>query len=142
MSDNIKAFNVQLKRLAELVPERALQIKRYIVLDLNAEIILGNPVNTGYSRANWRIANDAPDTAVTSKPAKGAVMTPQALNISAVQGMTLQAPTYITNSVGYVKFLEEGTSKMAPRHFIKRAIQIVAVRMREYIRRAEGEIPQ
>lgn len=139
MSDNIKAFQLDLQRLQNLVPERALLIKRYIVLDLNSEIILGNPVDTGYSRANWRIANGEPNTTVTGQRVKGQVMSANALDLGAVQEITLQEPTFITNSVNYVKFLEEGTSKMAPRHFVKRAIQIVQVRMRQYLSRAEAE---
>lgn len=137
-TSNIRSFELQMKKLAKLVPEDMVKVKRYIALDLYNEITLGNPVDTGYSHANWHIANGSPNVEVTNKPGRGAAVVPiPPPDLSALKDVNLSEPTYITNNVGYVKFLEEGTSRMAPRHFIARAVAIVAGRTAKYMRQAQ-----
>lgn len=148
-TDNIKEFTADLARVADIIHRNVVDIKRYAALRFyNVVTLPPHPVDTGYARANWRMGAGSPDTEVSTPPtaqerashkgAGGWVPLPLA-NDGAINDAAIEVPIFVTNSVSYIGFLEDGTSKMAPRHFIARAIQAVEADFQSYIDAAEAK---
>jgi hypothetical protein len=124
--DNIAVFQADLKRFAELTGRAQGDIVRFVALKIFRQFVAGdphNPVDTGFSRGNWNLGIGAPDESVRGERPKrkageagGEVFpAPPDPNVSDVDG---KQPVYITNSVEYVQYLEDGTSTQAPHGFI------------------------
>jgi hypothetical protein len=97
----------------------------------------GTPVDTGWARANW-IPNigtpkqgvagqrpDSPNSASTTEQSTGEAVVATSYKLE-------QGSVHITNNVPYIVFLNEGSSRQAPRGFVQAAI---AKAVREDIRR-------
>ena len=144
MSSNIQEFVGDLNKISDITHRRVEDIKRYVALDLFNTIVLPpHPVRTGYARSNWNLAAGEPDTNVTDPPTKdsGVIGTPTP-NDNAIAGASIEVPLFVTNSVHYIQFLENGTSRMAPTHFIARAVQVVEAKFADYVRAAEAKNPK
>jgi hypothetical protein len=110
------------------------QVIRKLVLDIVANLVsapdtgYGTPVDTGWARANWVPNIGAPQTTTegTREAAEaGSVSTAgqqAAVARVAASYRRSQGPVFITNNVPYVVFLNEGSSKQAPRGFVQNAI--------------------
>lgn len=101
---------------------------RRLVLDVTANFVEANPLDTGWSRANWvpRIGAPFVGTAGTRDEAeRGHVTTgAQQAGLAAVAGSyTLdQGVVNITNNVRYVPRLNEGSSPQAEAGWVEREI--------------------
>jgi hypothetical protein len=141
--NNIEQFAADLDKLAELTGELPADITRMVALDLYAELISRNPVDTGYSRANWRIGIGAPDTTVepSERPKSGSAVigapSPDAALVKSIDGTEI---VFITNSVEYVVFLEEGGSQQAPNGFIAISEKLIESKINAYIAEAEAKL--
>lgn len=131
------------------IRERIGRVMRAGALDAVRQLLLQHPVDTGYSRANWRVALNEIDTTVSVPPDylkqrggawwKGTTTKgwyPQQVP-SVPADVKADETIYITNSVGYVRYLEEGSSKQAPAHFIKGIAQSIGERMGRFVREAQ-----
>lgn len=84
----------------------------------------GVPVDTGFARASFTVAlNSDPVTADRPNPGTGSFAYDPAVATLAIADAKLGDT--ITGSWGanYIRFLEYGTSKMAPRRFVALAVQ-------------------
>lgn len=141
--------NINPDQTMNRIKERISRVMRAAAFDATRQLLMQNPVDTGYSRANWRIALNDPDITVSVPPdylqRRGGAWW---RGIKTKGWYPQQTPTvppdvkiddviYVTNSVGYVRYLEEGSSKQAPAHFIKGIAQAVSARMGRYIREAQ-----
>jgi hypothetical protein len=142
MSD---AKNIQPDEIANRVRERVARIMRLAAMDATRQLLMQHPVDTGYSRSQWRISQneidksvDSPPTPVerTSRKDQKGWYPFKPPNLSELNSVTPDDTIFITNSVGYVRFLEEGSSKQAPAHFIKGIAQAINSRFGRYIREA------
>jgi hypothetical protein len=139
---DIRRFAGDIPKMAELLNKRISDVVKHTALAVVAKIIPAHPVDTGYSRANWRIAADTPDVTVSTPPDKGAGKgsypdrTPSGNDVK--EGATT---VFVTNSVHYVRWLEEGTSYHGGLHFIKRAAQEVGTEMNDFIAKSKAENP-
>lgn len=92
-----------------------------------------NPVDTGFSRAGWIPSTQAPAPGPSTRPTVRSDAEALAARLFAKHsdaarairdGYKLQSgAVYIVNNVGYVIYLNQGTSAQAPAMFIERAIQ-------------------
>lgn len=107
------------------------RVVKKITLDVTANLVELNPVDTGWSRANWVPAIGAPSvggmdvgnvgrrTADEVADARGQ----QEEAISDVADYRLgQGSVFVSNGVPYIQLLENGSSKQAPDGFVKQAI--------------------
>ena len=95
-----------------------------VTLDVTSNLIEANPVDTGWSRANWIPSVGSP----TKDPAgsKQAVSTAaQAAGLARMRTYDLHrdGKVFITNNVPYIVRLNEGSSRQAPKGFVQRGIR-------------------
>ena len=126
---NIAQLNLDISAIAQKLKLGVGQVQRFIGLTLYSEIVGGNPVDTGFSRANWNMTVGSPDFSVHGTYRKDGNYAPQTPQIEA--SVELQ-PLFITNGVNYVVFLEEGSSQQAPNGFIRVAIERVKSEFEQY----------
>ena len=93
-------------------------ILRKLTLDLYAEIIKRNPVDTGRSRANWNISLHSPNFSTTNSTVPSVVDVP-------ASSLSKLPRVYISNGLPYVRELEYGRSDQAPQGFIRLSIQAI-----------------
>lgn len=117
----VAAFAAKLNLLPQVVTEK-------LVLDLHSKITLLTPVDTGRARSSWNIQEGTPNTSIPPEvaQAKGENRgkgSPPAIPYAppAVQ-ITGEKPVFITSSLEYVQYLEEGSSKQAPNGMVAIAI--------------------
>jgi hypothetical protein len=153
MSDII-SFKADLNRFAESIDAKVQDAIRRIVIELFNRFTFENPVDTGYSQSNWRISINEPDTTVSNPPTsqerdankgkKGWINNALGADLSEIVGLTTIGigrvesgdSVYVTNSVDYVRYLNEGTSKQAPSGWIQIAIAQVVAQVNESVQMA------
>lgn len=87
-------------------------------LQIQKGISLKTPVDTGRARANWFMAEGAPDTSAT------AAKTPKDYARGDFQANGV--PIFITNSLPYIVALEYGHSKQAPAGMVRVTLAEIA----------------
>lgn len=117
----IRAIVTGLTRVTEKVITR-------LSFNVTANLIEDTPVDTGWARANWvpsiGVSYDSPAVA-PSDP--GQVSGQAAAQQAAVAGLTgyklRRGRVFISNNVPYIRRLNDGSSKQAPRGFVQAAIR-------------------
>lgn len=135
-------FAVELDRFLSLVDRRNTLVCQGVAVTLANEVISGGqyspgtPIDTGFARANWAAALDdePPAPSVEAGPNLSGLAASAA---AAINGVALQAHpgTVLTlqNTAPYIRHLEYGTSRMAPRAFIRQAIQAAPLIAKEVV---------
>ena len=130
-------FQSELHAWSKVLDRSLADVVRIITLEVYREIILRNPVDTGYSRSQWNVAINAPDTSVGEKPkGKGKIPPKPAPILTGIDG---KQKVYVTNSLDYIRFLEEGSSQQAPSGFIRIAIAKVEAKVDAMVQQARSE---
>jgi hypothetical protein len=119
----------QIKAIRGDFEKFATRVVQKVVLSVNGELIKTTPVDTGWARSNW-IPNIGHPYA---KPAGSRIEAEMGtLDLSPQQKGTANIATkyhlndgtiYITNNVYYIKNLNDGSSKQAPKAFVQMAIE-------------------
>lgn len=123
MANTILRFDLALQRFAgKTVPERLAQIQQAVALEALRSVVLMTPVDMGRARANWQVAHDAPATGEVDATDKsgGATIAKGAEEAAAIRPFE---QTYITNSLPYIKALEDGSSQQAPAGMVGVTVQ-------------------
>lgn len=85
------------------------------------------PERLGRARANWNVGLGAPDTSTKWQARTGDIEPAKARGATKLSDFTVGMKAYITNALFYVKILNDGNSKQAPRGMV----QIVAAEMKQ-----------
>lgn len=118
---------------------RALQLRdgvdkvvRRAALEVDQSVVTSTPVDTGRARSNW-IASVGSPTGDTRGPfspgdklGKGEVNNAQAAITAAtsvINSRRFNQAIFITNNLDYIGSLNSGSSKQAPRNFVRKAVQ-------------------
>lgn len=116
----IRDFHAALERFGDDVRGTATQTFREAAITTAEAIVVGNafgpgvPVDTGFLRASWRVAIGEPEDGpserprITGRKLEDPPLFADALDTSAVASAELGAWVYITTSVGYAEYLEDG----------------------------------
>lgn len=123
-----KTFHAHLERFAVKAKGRMEALAREFCSDLAEEVVRETPVITGFLRNSWHASiNAAPAHAgqdITAATGKGdvarVVMTGNGPAVA--NSIKLGDVFYFTNGASYAVFVEYGTSKMAPRSFVRRTV--------------------
>lgn len=126
MSD-LKTFSRRIRAKATKVSKNTDGLVKKVILAVDQAVVLATPVDTGRARANWRPSIGAMDTATVPEPSNPGAGLRQALAdgeaIAAKYRGGNRSPTvHITNSLPYIQYLNDGSSKQAPRNFVNTAI--------------------
>ncbi len=122
----------QIRVIVAAITGLAERVIKKLVLDVVANLQAapkegGTPVDTGWARANWVPNIGSPRNSVAGSRAaaeKGSLPSDSEQGVAAVAiGYKLaQGAVYITNNVPYILPLDAGSSKQAPKGFIRRGI--------------------
>jgi len=109
-----------------VVRKTAFDVVALTTRGLNGVDGLPKRIDTGRYRAGWRVALEAtgissaginaPDAA-SSKPSDGS---------GSFKAGPLLVKAIVTNNVEYARYVEDGTSRMAPGHHLKRALHLAS----------------
>ncbi len=108
--ENLQAFNFDISKFAKKLDIAPEVVTVRIVLDLFVRLTKRTPVDTGRARASWDIKVGASSdylpevgTYAGAKDVTG--------EISSIDGKQI---VFVTTSLDYMKYLEEGSSSQAP----------------------------
>ena len=94
-----------------------------LVVNLDAELRVRTPYDTGWARANWIWSVGVPALATFGSRAAVSVQTSVAAVISAILAAARTGKIYVSNNVPYIVDLDEGSSQQAPRGFVRMAVR-------------------
>ena len=108
-------------QIRQLLEKRCIDTKRMVVFEYFRQVTIATPVDTGRMRWGWFITVNAPSNTV---PPAGSYSIPDVFSHieGAVDSVTMGDTFYLTNNVPYVTFVNDGTRKMAGRHFVEIAM--------------------
>ena len=134
---NAKKFNVGLKKFAGDATKQGERYTKAIIIGLYRDVILRTPVDTGRARSNWMLSINSPargETKITDSDAKKGshsgrtkAMVSNA-DMKLKQGLENASMVFITNSVPYIKPLDEGHSNQNRMGIVRPAIDRAKVR--------------
>jgi len=131
--EGVPEFKRQMQFIAEQVDLTQLRVMRSVSTGVFRGVVNKTPVDTGRARGSWRIGIGAPDLSMlppmprltgadrTRKALSGnrAMATAEALKqLDKLRSLSKGDLVFITNSVPYVRYLEEGHSRQAPRGIV------------------------
>jgi hypothetical protein len=140
---NTYQFEGDLKKFAEVLDVSVQKVMRYVTIELFGQITLRWPVDTGYSRANWRIGVGEVDPTVSAPPpeadrGQGKQSYPlPSVDFTQLKHLDGKQPIFITNSVDYAIYLEEGHSQQAPSGVVRISLAQLEADIDNIIRRAK-----
>lgn len=114
------------------------QFMRALSLEAHGRIMLKTPVDTGRARANWNVSINAPDTSTNEAATIADAPAKQAEGGSRIAGADFFAgdEIYITNNLPYIKELEDGRSRQAPRGMVAVTVQELKPLAGQFARKA------
>lgn len=118
-------FNDKLLKFAKVnVPKRVLEIQQRLALDLLTRVVLLTPVDTGALRGNWQVTiSQIPTRVLKVKDKEGdKTIAKGTRKINSLKPNPRGYVIYLSNNMEYASYVENGTSKMAPRHMLRRAL--------------------
>lgn len=128
----VEEFTADMQQISRQVEDSIDLIIRRAIIDLWADLVENNPVDTGRSRAGWIVSSSRPSDYV---PPEGQgsydVTQDQATPPSHA------AIYYVTNNVEYITVLNDGHSDQAPAGWIDLAV----ANFEDYLNRAIAELP-
>lgn len=108
-----------------VVGSAANKFGRAVLLEAMGRIMNRTPVDRGTARANWNVAEGAPDTSTDEGATRSSVSGKKAQNRAAIASIKLfdGDTAYIANGLPYIRRLEDGYSKQAPSGMVKVTIE-------------------
>lgn len=117
-AQEIARFVRRMQFRAEQVDKNTRKVVRQAALAADSAVVQATPVDTGRARANWVVSVGRP-VFQTTPDVDPSGSTAIAQGVSAVRGYRGVGSIFITNSLPYIGFLEEGSSKQAPGGMLK-----------------------
>ena len=116
------AFARRIRRLAEGVEDNTNRAVGRAAIAISQAVILATPVQFGGARANWQASIDTPirDVTPTLDPSGNATI---AKNNGVIGRRKSGQTIFISNNLGYIQFLNEGSSSQAPAMFVELAVR-------------------
>lgn len=113
-------YKRQIQQVMENLNTFTLDRMKQLVIGVFHDIVIRTPVDTGCARASWRIGIGSPDRTYEQPGRVYSDATAIAMRqTSKLDVLTdLDTPIYITNSLPYIRRLEFGHSKQAPRGMV------------------------
>lgn len=118
-------------KFAVKLGQESKEVVAKVALELHSRLVMKTPVDTGRARSNWQVRLDAPfdgfKPSTGGKGTQGAMTTIlEAQRRLEPQKMRGLPTVYITNNLPYIKYLNDGSSEQAPKHFIETTLAEVS----------------
>lgn len=135
MSD-LRTFSRRIRTRAARVSKNTDGLVKKVILAVDQAVVLATPVDTGRARANWRPSIGAMDTTTAPEPSSPGAGLREALAAGEdvakrYVGGTNSPTVHITNSLNYIQYLNDGSSRQAPRNFVNTAILLALSAIRQ-----------
>ena len=135
MANNVDQFNREVAKFTkDFMPRQMVLFHKSIVLDALARLVQKTPVDTGRARGNWQVTiNELPtgELKVTgTPPEEGSPASSRELVPAELIDLQPESVVYVTNNVHYISYLNDGTSRQAPKHFIEETIDELLTKVR------------
>jgi|InoplaM1SAM_1038575.scaffolds.fasta_scaffold02473_1 hypothetical protein len=124
--DNLAGFNAAINSFKIEIRDEAESMARRVAFAVDRQVVLMSPVDTGRFRANWQVSLnvDAAGTVEHIPGVKGSTRGPNTQKaLDQLDKLTKQFKLgdtiVIINNVDYGVYLNDGTSKQAPRNFVQ-----------------------
>jgi hypothetical protein len=102
------------------------KVVRKVALDIHSGLQAATPVDTGRARSNWIPSINLPSLASTLSTSGSPIMN--------FAGYKLGMKIFIANNLPYIKRLNDGYSKQAPKMFVETVIQRNVAKIKEAVR--------
>jgi hypothetical protein len=130
MERSLDKFNKEIKEFVQKkMPAEVSQFQRMLVLEALRRIVERTPVDTGRAKGNWQVTIAAPAAAAIEAFDKDGAETIQK-GLAAIAGLKPYQVVWISNNVDYIEFLEDGSSKQAPRGMCRLTIDELRMMIR------------
>lgn len=132
---DLKTFSRRIRIRANKISKNTDDLVKKVILAVDQAVVLATPVDTGRARANWRPSIGAPITDTLPEPPNKQAGLRSALDAGEqvarqYKGGENSPTVHITNSLPYIKHLNDGSSKQAPRNFVNTAILLAVSAIR------------
>lgn len=127
---NVHTFNSNLEKAGQVLNIQVPMLIQLIANDLMNRFVEMNPVDTGYSQSQWRIGINGIDES------EGHAIGTRA-DLSKLANLKPGDDVFLTNSVHYLQYLEEGSSTTAPAGFIRISIAAAQIELDSLINALE-----
>lgn len=118
-------FSRRMATLGTRVAANADRVVRKVALATDQIVVMATPVDTGRARANWVAALDAAFIGTNPAPGSPGSGANQALeqcrSVVGEYDGDRNVAIHITNNLPYIRPLDDGSSKQAPRGFVLKA---------------------
>lgn len=123
VTKSVDKFNAALDEFARTIaPSELVKLQRRIVIEALRRIVLKTPVDTGRARGNWRVDIGTIDPVTTEMTDKqGAAVIRE--GIQKLRAIGFGQTVFISNSLDYIVFLEDGSSQQAPNGMVRLTLQ-------------------
>lgn len=134
MNDLVR-FSRRIRTKASKVSKNTDGLVKKVILAVDQAVVLATPVDTGRARANWRPSLGDPITTTLPEPPNPGSGMREALDAgqsiaNEYKGGETSPVVHITNSLHYIKYLNDGSSKQAPKNFVNTAILLAIAAIR------------
>lgn len=121
---NLDQLNKNFDKIAKRIGLSPVIVQKKLAFDIFAGIVADTPVDTGRAMNNWNISVGSPDRSTTEKGGSGSSIqgAKEASAGATLLGLKPFSTVWISNSLPYIVFLNEGSSKQAPSGFVERNI--------------------
>jgi len=121
---NLSKLTVDLDKIAESLGLEVVTVQKKLAFDIFADIVADTPIDTGRAMNNWNISVGTPDRSTTERGGSegGIAGTKRGDATAALGGLRPFSTVWISNSLPYIIFLNEGSSDQAPSGFIEKNV--------------------
>lgn len=113
----METFSLQIDQFIEKAKGKTAEFVTEFVQDLGEAVVRATPVDTGFLRGSWWASVGSPVVGGGSIDKSGATAIAR-MNLTAA-GLVAGQTYYLMNGAAYARYVEYGTSRMAPRSFVR-----------------------
>lgn len=128
MAGDLKTLSRRMNKLADSLPDRANEAKKHVLIEIATDLAYSTPVDTSQALSNWQGAIGGPNAVErpafnvgklgsTRASSAGAMIEEVKSSIAAVKP---GSPLFLSNVLPYIRRLDQGYSRQAPRGFTYR----------------------
>ena len=121
---NLRQLSKNFERIAQRIGVDVVTFQKKLAFDIFADIVAQTPVDTGRAMNNWNISVNVPDRSTTKTGGKkGSIRgVKKGEALTTIASLRPFSTVWISNSLPYIVFLNEGSSDKAPAGWVDRAV--------------------